>query len=581
MQKAIKILAVVLTSLVLLLVAAVIAIVAFINPNDYKAQISQKVQQYTGRQLILQGDLGWTFFPWLGLQINQAQLSNAPGFGDQPFASIQKAEINVALLPLLKGQLEFGKITLNGFELYLSKNASGVTNWQDLLAHSDEQKPAASDNAVAATTKSKNYFSSFALAGVDINEGHIIWQDQQAQRYYDISALQLHSRITKWDEPFTVNLSFTISSKQPELKQLQVALRTELQVTPNSLQLGQIKAQVDESTLTGDIAINDLSKKALTFNLNLDRINLNNYTGAKMASAQKKAEAKSAPTDANSAVLPVAILQGLNVQGRLQIGNLQLGKLNPTDIAVQLKAADGVITLNPIAAKIYQGTYQGSIKLDVSGTTPQIASTIDLQNIHAEPLFHDMSNVTHLDLRGVGNFNAQLTTQGNTRNALIKQLAGQGKLTFANGVLKGIDIPYWIEVGRALLNKELPPGPSGSQQTDFGNLTATFTIMNGMLKNDDLMLRSSNVDAKGAGTVDLVNQQIDYRLNASILRSNGQPDGTVIPLQISGPFSEVKIRPAVEELLKAQLKGKIGTELSKHLDDVGGQLNKALNSLFH
>src|SRR5690606_27850105 len=69
-------------ALVVLLIAAVVAVVVLVDPNDYKDQIAQAVEQQTGRTLTIEGDLDLTFFPWLGLKLGRAQLSDAPGFGD-------------------------------------------------------------------------------------------------------------------------------------------------------------------------------------------------------------------------------------------------------------------------------------------------------------------------------------------------------------------------------------------------------------------------------------------------------------------------------------------------------------------
>ena len=51
------------------------ALTRWINPNTFKPQIEQIVQQETGRSLTLTGDLRWKFFPNVGLHIGQAALS--------------------------------------------------------------------------------------------------------------------------------------------------------------------------------------------------------------------------------------------------------------------------------------------------------------------------------------------------------------------------------------------------------------------------------------------------------------------------------------------------------------------------
>jgi len=55
--------------LIVLVVAALIALPFFINPNDYKDEISREVEKATGRNLTLQGDIGLSVFPWIALDL--------------------------------------------------------------------------------------------------------------------------------------------------------------------------------------------------------------------------------------------------------------------------------------------------------------------------------------------------------------------------------------------------------------------------------------------------------------------------------------------------------------------------------
>ena len=72
----------------MLIVAAAIIIPLVVDPNDYKDEIVSKVKETTGRDLKIQGDIGLSVFPWLGLELGALELSNAKGFGDAPFADV-------------------------------------------------------------------------------------------------------------------------------------------------------------------------------------------------------------------------------------------------------------------------------------------------------------------------------------------------------------------------------------------------------------------------------------------------------------------------------------------------------------
>src|SRR3546814_9681635 len=103
MAKPLKIILLVVGGLVLLVIAALIAVALLFDPNDYRGQIQDKVQEETGREFAL-GDIKLSVFPWLSVQLSDARLGNAAGFGEQSFAEIQQVKVGVKLLPLLFDQ---------------------------------------------------------------------------------------------------------------------------------------------------------------------------------------------------------------------------------------------------------------------------------------------------------------------------------------------------------------------------------------------------------------------------------------------------------------------------------------------
>ncbi len=55
---------------VILIVAAGVLLGIFIDPNDYKTDIEKLALEKAGLELSIGGDIGWTLFPWLGLELN-------------------------------------------------------------------------------------------------------------------------------------------------------------------------------------------------------------------------------------------------------------------------------------------------------------------------------------------------------------------------------------------------------------------------------------------------------------------------------------------------------------------------------
>ena len=160
--------------LIVIVIAGLIALPFFIDPNDYKDEISREVEKVTGRNLTLQGDIGLSVFPWIALDLGPLSLSNAEGFKADTFAKVQAAEIRIKLIPLLKKQLEMDTIILDGLVLNLETDKSGKTNWDDLV------KPDATEEATATETEStadsdeqsSPALQTITVAGIKLNFFH-------------------------------------------------------------------------------------------------------------------------------------------------------------------------------------------------------------------------------------------------------------------------------------------------------------------------------------------------------------------------------------------------------------------------
>lgn len=124
-------------------VFAAIALHLFLNPNDYKDEISAWVEERSGRRLTLEGDLRLSFFPWVGLEIHQARLAQPAGFGEQPFLRVQVAQARLSLPDLMRGRLALGEVLGSGWSLHLIRAPDGRTNWEQWQGPGAERHGAA------------------------------------------------------------------------------------------------------------------------------------------------------------------------------------------------------------------------------------------------------------------------------------------------------------------------------------------------------------------------------------------------------------------------------------------------------
>lgn len=186
-----------------LLIIFVVAVILLVNPNDYRDDIEQVVTAQTGRELVLGGDLKLTFFPWIGLQANKVQLADAPGFGKAPFFQANRAQLAVKMLPLLQGKLVLDTISLEHPQIHLIRNEQGQGNWQTFGRA--RQKPAGPEPGPQRQTQQPPpMLQNASLAGLQIRDGEIVWDDWQSGQHAVITPLNTTVEDIRLGAPITM-----------------------------------------------------------------------------------------------------------------------------------------------------------------------------------------------------------------------------------------------------------------------------------------------------------------------------------------------------------------------------------------
>jgi AsmA protein len=324
-----------------------------------------------------------------------------------------------------------------------------------------------------------------------------------------------------------------------------------------------LKLQLDDSTLTGTAAVRNFAAPALTFDLALDRIDLDRYLPPSQDTPVAATPAAAAPA---ALQLPLDTLRALDLDGRLTSGQLRVSGLSLADLRVTVHAKDGLIALAPLGANLYGGRYTGNIRLDARGAVPAFAFNESLSNIQAAPLLKDL--LDNETFSGTADFALEATTRGDTEAALLRSLNGQARFSLRDGAVKGFNTAQMIREAKAKLEGR-PAPPPAANQTDLSELGATLRFDGGIARNDDLHASSPYLRIGGNGQADLIKQQLDYRLRVKLVGNEigqggeqpGNLKGIEIPIRISGAFAapsvaldSAVIRDVMKQKAKAAVK---------------------------
>lgn len=243
MGKLFKVLGIFIGVVVLLLVVAIVVLPMVVDPNDFKGEIVERVHEQTGRELKIAGDLNLSVFPWIGIQVDGVELSNARGFGESPFALVKRAAVRVKLMPLLGKKLEVDTIELDGVALNLAKKSDGSSNWDD-LAKGKEMEPAA--NEKKDKDKSSPGLDSISIGGIDIKNAQISWDDRQAGQQIGIKNFNLNSGAIVPGSPVKLSMGMQLQSKDPAINaSIGLDGTIELHQTNQQLNVRKLKVTLD------------------------------------------------------------------------------------------------------------------------------------------------------------------------------------------------------------------------------------------------------------------------------------------------------------------------------------------------
>ena len=210
MGRVLKIVGVIVGVVVLLVVAATVYITTIIDPNDYKEQIADAVGEATGRELTLAGDLELAIFPNIRIAIGPAELSNAAGFGDEPFARIGGAELAVALMPLLSERLEISRAALTGLELNLARDAQGRSNWENMGGNGAGSSDASPDPE-AGDQSGQGGDLALGIGSVEISDARVTWSDAQTGESWVLEDFALQASDLGEGESFPLEIAFGLT----------------------------------------------------------------------------------------------------------------------------------------------------------------------------------------------------------------------------------------------------------------------------------------------------------------------------------------------------------------------------------
>ena len=264
-----KILGLIFLGLLLIIVAAGFALTHLFDPNDYKDEIQQLARDKANLELTLNGDIGWSLFPWLGLELHQATLASA-ATPAKPFANLDMIGLSVRVLPLLRREVQMSDIRVEGLNLDLQRDDKGHGNWEDIgrpaKAPETAQTGTPTTPAPAAEAKQAPAADEPArpikldIDSLTVRNARIDYTDAKSGKQFSAEGIELTTGAIREGASIPLKLSAFFGTNQP-------VLRAKTDLTANlRFERALKRYQLEDLKLNGEASGEPLKGKTLTFN---------------------------------------------------------------------------------------------------------------------------------------------------------------------------------------------------------------------------------------------------------------------------------------------------------------------------
>ncbi len=343
-------------------------------------------------------------------------------------------------------------------------------------------------------------------------------------------------------------------------------------VSENRITLSELVMVLDETRFSGELIVPRDSGGKFRLDLAADKIDLNRYMAPASADGSSGGSSSGAQVE-----IPADLIRAVNARGKLTVDQATMGRMQFENVVVELNAANDQLRVYPISAEFFDGSYQGDIRINASGSVPVLSVNEQIQNVSLGSLGRAMFEQDNLTGTIKGSF--QLSGRGNDMAQIQRTLSGNMSFTLTDGSFEGTDVWYELRRARAVFKKETPPEPQLPARTRFTEVRATGKVTNGVLRNDDFFAELPFMQLTGHGSVDLPAATADYSLSGRVFeKPEFMQDVTpeeledltkaTIPLRISGPLASPKVSVDLEALLKERIQEEVEDKLKDALKDL-------------
>ncbi len=728
MKSVAKTVSLILAVVVFLILFSSLLVALLFDPNQYRTEICQLVQEKTGRNLKINGAIEFNVFPWLGLKANNVVMAGGDKASSQPFITIDRIKLRVHFLSLIRKHLEIGRISLAGLRINLPLD-HWAGGWRDLLPQRlNDGRPLL---AQRFSNPRVAQIMALTIGGVNLRRSAVTWTDRDTGKRFLLENLNLTSGPIELSKDFKVESSFDFVDEatgsrghvqvsaslavdlergRVRFQPLQIDLRLEnpdrfpkpfdfavraqsfsyqdvgrinwqgLRITQaqtglesngtlafqdsnyclnghlslesadftpllqglgwasltgprgnvlhsgrlqcgfagdrSALRLVECKGQLDQSSFTGSLSFADKPSPKISFDMTLDRIDLDRYLSQQPDKSKENPQPKKPDKKVQAAAhphpmpaanarpevkrsLPSTLARRLFhalpfpfatispahaavspqpppptpasdpppvIEGKINIDQLAWARLRLNRVSFLLSSANRQIVIKPLTARLYGGKLDAAVHIVPATAGKKTVARFSASQLQLATLIEDLAGKTHAS--GQMSLRGDLATWGHSRTEHLQTMSGKVKIKIRDFRGPGFDLRQAIINATPVLGRKLPLSPARKPAARLDSLRATMLFKDGEMHLESLVGRSRSVRLQGSGSADMIRKTLDLLIIVHLsprygIREQGSYaflSGVPIPFHIKGTFS----RPIVSLDLREVLQRAMSARRKKH-----------------
>jgi len=499
---------------VALLVMVALLVPAIVDVNAYRPQIEQQLSAAGGKKVHL-GPMTLSVVPPITLRISDVTVQDPEYPENQPLMQASSMEIRVDPWAYLQGRTEVTSVRLAKPRITLRKSPGGM--------NASRSTPAGSAGASANTSTG----TPTKVSNIRLDDMTVVLFDEQSSVDTPLFSLENADLAMPEFDPTLMENPFQIKAT---MDFTDATLTTQLIPEPlhfdsgtgeagnNRFDLNDIRASVQDSSITGKISAAPLDKPAVTFQLHFQEVDFRKLQGwlkAKDSSARSDEPFKSSVEN-----IPQTEFK-LKLGGTLTSERTLLGSKVVENTSATIRVEDNLIVIDEFKGNLYSGTISSSGQVSLNAKNPAYQFRSALHGVNLGRLLEEQGKPERLT--GQLDAEAQISGAGLPRGAddLFSNLRGSGRFAITQGSLKTFNLLEKLKILSILPILKVVEGP----MTSFASLKSDFRINGRRIETDRMLLDTGMLKLALSGYCTL-DEELDYIAKAD--EAGGQEPGSLV-----------------------------------------------------